>query len=75
VARGFIKWFGYIYQVAKSVGFSFGQKKKQIKTKSFSSARIRKSVGFPERTTHSFDVVCNLRNLFIIPIFGTFELN
>ncbi len=62
MAWGFIKWFGYIYKVAKSVEFSFGQKKKQIKTKSFSSVRIHKSVGFPKRTTHSFGVIGHLRN-------------
>ena len=66
MAWGFIKWFGYIYKVTKSVGFSFGQKKKQIKTKSFSSVRIQKSVGYPKRTTHSFGVVPHYEKNFRI---------
>jgi len=31
VAWSFIKWFGYIYDVAKSYGFSFGTKKEKAK--------------------------------------------
>tara|TARA_R110000765_G_scaffold16507_1_gene46315 strand:+ start:511 stop:696 length:186 start_codon:yes stop_codon:yes gene_type:complete len=50
----------YIYKVAKSVGFSFGQNKKQIKTKSFSLARSWKSIGFLRRTNHSPGVVLHL---------------
>jgi len=53
----------YIYKVAKSLGFSFGQKKRKSETQRFSLARDRKSVGFPPRTNHSRDVVSNLPSL------------
>lgn len=50
----------YIYIVAKSLGFCFGQKKRKNKTKSFCLALSWKSVGFLRRTTHSRDVTNHL---------------
>ena len=58
-ALGFEPRCMYIYDVAKSLGFSFGTKKRKSETKSFSLALDKKSAGFPPRTNHSLDVVHN----------------
>ena len=62
----------YIYNVAKSVGFSFGQNKKQIKTKSFSLARSWKSVGFLRRTNHSPGVGNNYESYQVLNSFSSY---